>query len=90
MIGLLAITAIPTVTGVGQAISQRDKKHAPKSSAHEERQMKRFHMWAWCEGKSPGKSEVHQGVVVAGGGRVSESSSPKFLIMIHAIERLQL
>lgn len=69
MIGLLTLAAIPTVTGVAQGISAQSRP-PPSTPAQEEQQMRRFRLRSWCEGRSPGKRDVHNGVVVVGQGKV--------------------
>ena len=67
VIGLLAITAIPTVTAIAEGIAEKDK---PRDETLEKRQMRKFTLKCWCEGKSKGKSDIHGGAVVLGDGKV--------------------
>ena len=68
VVGLLVLTAIPTVTAVAEAIAEKDK---PKDKALEQRQMRRFGLSCWCEGKTKGKSDIHGAGIVLGEGKVS-------------------
>ena len=67
VVGLLVITAIPTVTAISQGIAEKDK---PKDDRIEKRQMRKFNLTCWCEGKSKGKSDIHRGTIVLGEGKV--------------------
>ena len=67
VVGLLVLTAIPTVTAVAEAIAEKDK---PKDGKLEKRLMRNFSLKCWCEGKSKGKSDIHGGNVVLGDGKV--------------------
>ena len=67
VVGLLVLTAIPTVTAVSQGIS---RKGEPKDDKTEKRQMRKFKLKCWCEGKSKGKSDIHEGAIVLGEGKV--------------------
>lgn len=61
VIGLLIVTAIPTVTGVAQAISaqrNRDKEQI------DERRMKKFHLDVRCAGESKQAKELNGGRIV--------------------------
>ena len=67
VIGLLMLTAIPTVAGVSLGIAERDKKVDPEK---EKQLLRKFKLSCWCEGKSKGKSKVHGGNIVLGEGKV--------------------
>jgi hypothetical protein len=47
MIGLMAITAIPTVTGIGFGVSEQRKEN---SRMQDETRMAKFFMSVYCEG----------------------------------------
>lgn len=56
VIGLLILTAIPTVTGVAQAISgQKTQKEREKDA----KRMKKFHIDVHCEAQSSRTKEIH-------------------------------
>jgi hypothetical protein len=67
VVGLLTITAIPTVIALSEAISERNK---PKDEDKEKRQMRKFNLTCYCEGKSKGKSDIHEGTIVVGDEKV--------------------
>ena len=61
VIGLLLITAIPTVTGVAQAISgQRNRDQQKK----DERRMKKFHVDVHCASDDKAASALNGGRIV--------------------------
>ena len=68
VIGLLAIAAIPTTIAIAEGISEKNK---PKDPKKEERLLRKFTLSCWCDGKSPGKKDIHGGAVVVGDGKVS-------------------
>lgn len=57
VIGLLILTAIPTVTGVAQAIhGQKTHKEREKDA----RRMQKFHIDVYCEARSSRTPEIHE------------------------------
>ena len=68
VIGLLLIAAIPTVTAISEGIAEQDSQ---KEAKDDERFMRKFNMYCWCEGKSKGKSSIHKGRIVVGDEQVS-------------------
>jgi hypothetical protein len=56
VIGLLVLTAIPTVTGVAQAMSAQKNEKQRKEDAE---RMKKFHIDISCETDSPTPHELH-------------------------------
>jgi hypothetical protein len=56
VIGLLILTAIPTVTGVAQAISAQKTR---EERLKDERRMKKFHIDVHCEAESSRTQEIH-------------------------------
>jgi len=77
VIGLLILTAIPTVTGVSQAISgQRTREERQK----DENRMKKFHIDIHCEADSAGTIGIHGKRLVLKDDRVwigpHEASNP--------------
>jgi hypothetical protein len=71
MIGLLVLTAIPTVTGVAQGVSQQRAQNAEKA---DEKRMAKFYIDAKCETKSSRAKEVQGKRVVLRDGKVSKSA----------------
>ncbi len=67
MIGLLALTAIPTVTGVSQGVSQQRAQNASKA---DEKRMAKFNLEARCEARSARAREVQGKRVVLREGKV--------------------
>lgn len=67
VIGLLMLAAIPTVTGLSLAISERSK---PQTLQRERARMRKFTMTCWCEGRSRGKAAIHDGRIVLGDGKM--------------------
>jgi hypothetical protein len=67
VLGLLVITAIPTVTGVGLAVREQNRE---KAEASNEKLLRKFKLDCWCEGKGKAKEQVHGGNVVLGDGKV--------------------
>lgn len=61
VLGLLVVSAIPTVTGVAQAISEQKKQVA---AVGDERYMTKFHLDVFCEPNHPKARQVHGGTVV--------------------------
>ncbi|EXJ90099.1 hypothetical protein A1O3_03168 [Capronia epimyces CBS 606.96] len=67
VIGLLVLTAIPTVTGVAQAISgQKTQKEREKDA----NRMKKFHIDVCCEAQSSRTTELHDKRLVLRDDRV--------------------
>lgn len=56
VLGLLAITAIPTVTGTALGVSEQRKANERKNDA---RRMAKFHIDAECTGDTQEDCEVH-------------------------------
>ena len=61
VLGLFIITAIPTVTGIGQAYSAQ-KTHEERQK--DEKRMKKFHIDVCCEAQSSRTKEIHEGRLV--------------------------
>lgn len=61
VIGLLIITAIPTVTGVAQAVSAQRNRDQEKK---DERRMKKFHVDLKCLGETRQAKELNNGRIV--------------------------
>lgn len=80
VVGLLVLAAIPTVTAVAEAIAEKDK---PKDDKLEKRQMRKFNLTCWCEGKSKGKSDIHGGTIVLGDGKVCVEQPLYWGTLIH-------
>ena len=75
VIGLLAIAAIPTVTGVGQAVSAQKRQNAAS------KEQEKFHLTAML----PMEGELREAAfIVLVDGKVNRSSSP--LIMLTAVQ----
>lgn len=56
VIGLLALTAIPTVTGTALGVSEQRKANERKNDA---RRMAKFHIDVECAGETAEDDEVH-------------------------------
>ena len=67
VLGLLVLTAIPTVTGVSLATSQQEKV---KQQKLDERRMRRFVCTVYCDALSARKDEVHNGLLVLKDDRI--------------------
>ncbi|ETN46942.1 uncharacterized protein HMPREF1541_01131 [Cyphellophora europaea CBS 101466] len=68
VIGLMILTAIPTVTGVAQAISGQKKR---EEQAQEEKRMQKFHIDIICEADAPiVQKEIHGHRIVLRDDRV--------------------
>lgn len=61
VIGLLALTSIPTVTGVSFAVTEQKKSNQRKEDA---RRMTKFNIESICEGDTDDDREVNGRVVV--------------------------
>lgn len=70
VIGLLILTAIPTVTAIAEGIAEQGNQTGAK---RDEQLMRKFNLYCWCEGKSKGKSDIHNGAIVLGEGKVDIS-----------------
>lgn len=73
VIGLLAIAAIPTVTGVSLGISEERKQ---KARMEDERRMAKFYMDVFCEGNSEKAKSLDGGRVVLRDNKVYWLSFP--------------
>ena len=69
MIGLLAITSIPTVTGVSLATSEQRKANQRKEEA---RRMVKFNIIAECDGDTDDDRELNGMTVVVRDEKVSK------------------
>lgn len=67
MIGLLALTSIPTVTGVSLASSEQRKANQRKEEA---RRMVKFNIVAECDGDTDDDRELNGMTVVVRDGKV--------------------
>ena len=67
VIGLLAIAGIPTTIAICEGISEKNK---PKDTKKEDQLLRKFTLSCWCDGKSPGKRDIHGGKIVIGDGKV--------------------
>ena len=67
VIGLLFLTAIPTVTGVAQGVSQQRAQNAEKA---DEKRMAKFNLDANCETKSSRAKDIRGKRVVLRNGKV--------------------
>ncbi len=72
VIGLLVLTAIPTVTGVAQGVSQQRAQNAEKA---DEKRMSKFWLDASCQAKSSRAKEIHGKRVVLRDGKVDAQPS---------------
>lgn len=61
VIGLLIITAIPTVTGVAQAVSAQKNRDQQKK---DERRMKKFYIDLKCPGETKQARDLNNGRIV--------------------------
>lgn len=68
VIGLLALTSIPTVTGVSFGVSEQRKATQRKEDA---RRMVKFNIDAECEGNTDDDRELHGKRVVVRNDKVS-------------------
>lgn len=71
MLGLLTLTAIPTVIGVSQGVSQQRAQNASKA---DEKRMAKFNLEAQCESRSTRAREVQGKRVVLRDGKVDTPS----------------
>lgn len=67
------LTAIPTVTGVGQGVSQQRAQNAAKD---DEKRMAKFYLDVQCETNSSRAKEVRGKRAVLRDNKVNETSSP--------------
>lgn len=72
MIGLLALTSIPTVTGVSLASSEQRKANQRKEDA---RRMVKFNIVAECDGDTDDDRELNGMTVVVRDEKVSKSNA---------------
>jgi hypothetical protein len=70
MIGMLAVTAIPTVIGVSEGVSEQRKADKAKT---DERRMAKFHLDASCEGNLERAKSVRGKRAVVRDGKASLS-----------------
>ena len=68
VIGLLAITAIPVVTGVAQGFSAQNHREKEKEDS---KRMSKFYLDVYCEAKSRKAKETHGKRAVLRDGKVS-------------------
>jgi len=68
VIGLLAITAIPVVTGVAQGFSAQKQKQKEREDA---KRMLKFHLDVYCEAESSQTKQVRGKRLVLRDGKVS-------------------
>ena len=67
VIGLMILTAIPTVTGIGQAVyGQKEQKQREKDA----RRMQKFYIDVFCEAQSSRTREIHGNRLILKGNRV--------------------
>jgi len=67
VIGLLALTGIPTTTGVAFAVQEQRRANA---ATNDEKLLRKFNLSCWCEGQGKASKQVHGGKVVLGEGKV--------------------
>lgn len=67
VIGLLILTSIPTITGVGQAYSAQKTQ---EERAKDEARMKKFHIDILCDPNSPHARDIHEKRIVLKDDRV--------------------
>lgn len=72
VIGLLLVTAIPTVTGVAQAVSAQRNRDQQKQ---DERRMKKFYIDLRCSGNSKQARAIDKGRIVLRNDRLWVGSS---------------
>ena len=56
VIGLLALTAIPTTIGVAEGVSQQQSKN---DQDDDDSRMAKFHLDVYCEARSKRTKEIH-------------------------------
>jgi hypothetical protein len=78
MIGLLAITAIPTVTGISLASSEQRKANQRKEEA---RRMVKFNIVAECDGDTDDDRELNGMVVVVRDEKVRNHNANQIKIL---------
>jgi len=61
LLGLLTITAIPTVTGVAEGISHQQEQ---SNEAANETRLEKFHLDVFCGAKSSKRDEVDGTIIV--------------------------
>lgn len=67
VIGLMIITAIPTITGIGQAISAQKNREQKKKDDH---RMEKFHIDVHCAGESAAAKKLSNGRIVVKADRL--------------------
>lgn len=67
MLGLLAITAIPTTIGIAQGVSAQKRENRDKDDAV---LLRKFNLECWCEGQGRLRNQFHGGRVVLGDEKV--------------------
>ncbi|MCJ1248109.1 hypothetical protein MMC30_005324 [Trapelia coarctata] len=81
VIGLLALTGIPTATGVAFAVQEQRRANAAND---DEKLLQKFTLSCWCEGQGRASKQLHGGRVVLGEEKIwiqpphSSPSSPPF------------
>lgn len=85
VLGLLAITSIPTVTGVAFATSEQRKANQRKEDA---RRMIKFNIDAECDGDTDDDRELHGRRVVVRNEKVSFNFHRRFIL--HGIDELTI
>ena len=60
VIGILAITALPTVTGIAEGVHHQRLQN---KEAADETRLAKFHLDVFCSTKSSKKAEVDKGLV---------------------------
>ena len=68
MIGLLTLAGIPTTIAIAEGISEQHKQNDKKK---DDKLLRQFTLRCWCDGKSPGKRDIHGGAIVVGDDKVS-------------------
>lgn len=68
VIGLLALTSIPTVTGVSFAVTEQRKSNQRKEDA---RRMKKFNIESVCDGDTDDDRDINGRIVVVRNEKVS-------------------
>ena len=67
VLDLMIIAAIPTTIAIAEGVSERNKK---QDSKKEDKLLRQFTLRCWCDGKSPGKRDIHGGAIVVGDDKV--------------------
>ena len=69
VLGLLAITALPTTVAVAEGISSRNKE---QNAEDDEELMRKFTLDCFCDAQSTKRGEVHGGRIVLREGKVRQ------------------